>query len=150
MTSDCYPCAMNAQIDTLPPRESVAVTGYWRVAHAFNSTLAGWLVVIPRSHVGAFEELPEQAAQELGVLLHRCSVALRRITGCSKSYFMFYAEAEGFTHLHIHLVPRMPDFTAEQLGPAVFSWLSAKESEWLTEADRDAFALQMRSELAPS
>ena len=34
---------------------------------------------------------------------------------------MLFAEAEGFGHLHVHVVPRMPDFESEALGPRVFA-----------------------------
>ncbi len=37
---------------------------------------------------------------------------------------MLYAEAEGFAHLHVHLVPRMPDQPEERRGPAVFGYLA--------------------------
>ena len=35
---ECYPCAMNALVGDLPPRESIVVETGWRLAHAFNST----------------------------------------------------------------------------------------------------------------
>ena len=49
---------------------------------------------------------------------------------------MLFAEAEGFGHLHVHVVPRMPDFEPEVLGPRVFAYLSDDESTWIPEAGR--------------
>ncbi len=43
MVAGCYPCEMNARIDDLPPRERVHAEGGWRIAHAFNVSLPGWL-----------------------------------------------------------------------------------------------------------
>jgi len=50
--------------DTLPPREDVVNTDHWRVAHAFNSTLPGWLVLLPTRHFATFTELTPEAADE--------------------------------------------------------------------------------------
>ena len=51
----CFPCDQQAAI-SLPPREDVVHTDHWRVAHAFNSTLPGWLVLLPTRHVASFTE----------------------------------------------------------------------------------------------
>ncbi len=51
---------------SLPQREDVVHTDHWRVAHAFNSTLSGWLVLLPTQHVVSFTELTPEAADELG------------------------------------------------------------------------------------
>jgi hypothetical protein len=51
----CYSCEQNAAPDR-PPREAAVVTRYWRVVHAFNSCLAGWLVILPLRHVTALDE----------------------------------------------------------------------------------------------
>jgi diadenosine tetraphosphate (Ap4A) HIT family hydrolase len=97
--------------------------------------------------VSAVEDMTEDEAQVLGLLLHRCSRALRAVTGCMKTYFMFFAEAEGFSHLHVHVVPRMASFTEEQIGPRVFGFLARPEEEWLSEGERDDLALRLRAAL---
>jgi diadenosine tetraphosphate (Ap4A) HIT family hydrolase len=45
---DCYTCAQEALGDAAPARERIACDDVWRVAHAFNSALPGWLVLVPR------------------------------------------------------------------------------------------------------
>jgi diadenosine tetraphosphate (Ap4A) HIT family hydrolase len=92
----CLACANNDQVETLPPREAIVVTGSWRVAHAFGTSLPGWLVLLPNAHVRALHELTDDAAAELGPLLQRVSQALCDVLGCAKAYVAFYAEAEGF------------------------------------------------------
>ena len=114
---DCYSCR-TAAASSPPPREDVLHTDHWRVAHAFNSTLPGWLVVLPTRHLGAFTELTPEAATELGRLVRRLSLALEQVTGCVKTYLMQFSEAEGFSHLHLHLVPRMPDQPDDCAVPA--------------------------------
>lgn len=120
----------------------------WRVAHAFDSALVGWLVVVPQRHVTATEDLTPEEADALGPLLRTASQALRDVTGCHKSYVMFFAEGEGFAHLHVHVVPRMPWFTPEQTGPRVFHFLGRPEGERLSEAERDDVALRLRAAAA--
>ncbi len=69
------------------------------------------------------------------------------MTSCLKSYFMFFAEAEGISHLHVHLVPRMPSFTEAQTGSGVFAFLRGPEAEQVSERDRDLLALKIRAAL---
>lgn len=151
MTTDelvpgCYSCDQQA-VASLPPREDVVRTAHWRVAHAFNSTLAGWLVVLPTRHVESFTELSPEAADELGGLVRRLGVALESVTGCVKTYLMQFSEAEGFSHLHLHLVPRLADQPDDARGPRVFSYLAQDEASWLTEDERDAVAVSLRAAL---
>jgi diadenosine tetraphosphate (Ap4A) HIT family hydrolase len=143
----CFPCDQQARLPHLPPREDVVHTEHWRVAHAFDSSLAGWLVVLPTRHVAAFTDLTPEAADELGGLVRRLSKALERVTGCVKTYLMQFSEAEGFSHLHLHLVPRMADQPAEARGPRVFTYLGADEETRLPESRRDDVALRLRAVL---
>jgi diadenosine tetraphosphate (Ap4A) HIT family hydrolase len=69
------------------------------------------------------------------------------VTGCDKTYLMQFSEAEGFSHLHLHLVPRMPDHPEDTRGPRVFAYLDPVETEWLPEANRDDIALGIRAAL---
>jgi len=139
---------MTAQADDLPDRERVHMAGGWRIAHAFNSSLPGWLVLVPMLHVTAFHELSVPEAEEFGLLARQASIALQQVTGCEKTYLMLFAEAEGFGHLHVHLVPRMPDFAADVRGPNVFAFLGDDEGRWLPADDQDALARRLRAALA--
>src|SRR4051812_12353714 len=101
----------------LPPREVVAAAEYWRVAHAFDSALPGWLVLVPRRHVTAIADLSDEEAAGLGLWQLKLSRALRAVTGCVKSYVMQFAEQEGFAHVHFHLIPRLADLPGDRRGP---------------------------------
>ena len=137
---DCYSCEHNAAIDR-PPREEVVLTGHWRVVHNFDTALPGWLVLVPLEHVLAFHDLPEQAMTELGDLVGRLSRALREVTGCAKTYLMQFSEAPGFSHLHVHLVPRMPDQPEDRKGPAVFGYLAPDEPDLVPDHEMDRIAV---------
>ena len=145
--TDCYNCAMTARSD-LPPREEILRTDDWRVAHAFNTTLPGWLVLAPLRHVEAFTDLSREALTELGGLVHDLSAALAEVTGCVKTYVMQFSEAEGFSHLHVHLVPRMADQPADLRGPRVFGHLTEPGEDCLGADELDRVALAVSASLA--
>ena len=107
------------------------VAKHWRVAHAFDSSLPGWLVVLPRRHLlslvraGAAQRLTSSAR-----CLSDVSRALERVTGCLKTYVMLFAEAEGFAHLHLHVVPAdARSARIRERGPAIFARLGRPEHE---------------------
>ncbi|MFG1761067.1 HIT family protein [Micromonospora echinofusca] len=144
---DCYTCQRNRQIDALPARELVAVDEHWRVAHAFDAALPGWLVLVPRRHVASIAELTDAEAASLGTWQVRLSRALRAVTGCSKTYVMQFAEKEGFAHVHFHVVPRMPDLPDDRRGPAIFGYLGASQGQRLDELQQDEVAAALRARL---
>lgn len=115
----------------------------WRVALDFNASLEGWLVATPMRHVLALDELTAEEAAALGPLLREASIALRSVTGCRKTYVMLFAEAEGFEHLHLHIVPRMDDLPDDRRGPAVFAYLH--DPVPVSEARRDELAAALVS-----
>jgi len=120
--TECLSCIQNAWAD-LPPRERLHVGPRWRVAHAFGASLPGWLVVLPRRHVTALDQLTVEEAADLGPLLRALTAALREVLGCSKTYVALFAEAEGFAHVHFHVMPRQPDLDPGLRGPRVFGLL---------------------------
>ena len=137
----CYACRENATPDVdLPPRLRILRTAHWRVVHAFGTALPGWLVVVPTRHVLGLAELDAAEAAELGPLLADLSRALVEVVGCAKTYVMLMAEAEGFAHVHFHVVPRMPDQPAELRGPRIFGALGVPPEQQLPDAEADRLA----------
>lgn len=143
---DCYSCRQEA-LGERPPREEVSLGGAWRVAHAFDTSLPGWLVAVPRRHVTAFAQLDEAEASELGPLLVALGRALAEVVGCVKTYVIQFAEAEGFSHLHVHVVPRAADLAPELHGPRVFALLGRPEAERVPVAEQDRIVVELRSVL---
>jgi len=115
----------------------------WRVAHAFGTSLPGWLVVLPRRHVIALDELTPGESADLGPLLTALTSALREVTGCSKTYIALFAEAEGFEHLHFHVIPRQPGLAADLRGPGVFGLLGGDPARHVPDPVRDEIALSL-------
>jgi diadenosine tetraphosphate (Ap4A) HIT family hydrolase len=145
--SDCFSCALNARSD-LPARERVYVGPRWRVAHALGSALPGWLVAIPRRHVLALDELTAAEAADLGPLLRDVTSALRQVTGCQKTYVALFAEAEGFGHLHFHVIPRHADLARELRGPRVFGLMGGDQAEQVPNSVVDQIVLEVAAVLS--
>jgi diadenosine tetraphosphate (Ap4A) HIT family hydrolase len=79
--------------------------------------------------------------------LRGLSAALEIVTGCVKTYLMQFSEAEGFSHVHLHLVPRMADQPEDARGPRVFGYLTENRDQWIPESERDALARALRAAL---
>ncbi|GAA3076557.1 HIT family protein [Streptosporangium carneum] len=142
ISTACHPCDREAEFDALPPRERVAFDEHWRVAHAFGTALPGWLVLVPRRHVTAVAALTDAEAAALGGWQVRLSRALHEVTGCVKTYVVQFAEAEGFGHVHFHLVPRMGDLPGEFRGPGVFGLLGRADAVSADRMDETADRLR--------
>lgn len=143
MEGECYSCRRTALAER-PPREWIVERDGWRVAHAINSALPGWLVILPLRHVESLSELDPGETAALGPLLVGATRALRQVTGCARTYVMLLAEAEGFHHLHFHVVPRMAGWPHEVQGVRVFDFLHRDPAEQLSEEAMDALALRLR------
>ena len=142
----CRACPRLAALDP-PPRERIAATQRWSLAHAFNANLEGWLVLLPLRHVVAIDELDEDEAAELGPLLRGASAALRAVVGCDKTYVLQLAESEGFQHVHFHVVPRGRDLPDAYVGPSVFGLLGNPSLDVVAPERMDALALALRAHL---
>jgi diadenosine tetraphosphate (Ap4A) HIT family hydrolase len=99
-------------------------------------------VIVPLRHISSPDEMTDEEAEALGRLIRDASVALKRTTNCEKTYVMMFAEAEGFSHVHFHLVPRMSDLPDERQGPRIFAYL--KETP-LSFAAQDEIAQNVRN-----
>jgi diadenosine tetraphosphate (Ap4A) HIT family hydrolase len=145
--AECFPCEWNALLDELPARERIVVHEGWRLAHAFNTSLPGWLVLVPLRHVESFAELSGDEATAFARLAHASSAALQEVVGCAKTYVMILGEEKGFAHLHAHLVPRMPDIPDDLKGTFIFRLLGGPEPEWVSEDERDRLAHELRARI---
>ena len=135
--TQCYTCRQNANRAKLPVRDRVFDDGVWRVAHAFDSALQGWLVVVPLRHTTGLHELNEAEELGLGPLLRRLTAALVSVTGCRKTYVILLAEAPGFEHVHFHVVPRAPELPSGLRGTGIFEYLKRPKEEQLPAQEMD-------------
>jgi diadenosine tetraphosphate (Ap4A) HIT family hydrolase len=142
--SDCLPCYNNAlEPSELPPRERVYDDGLWRVAHAFNSALPGWMVVVARRHITSLAETTPEEAAALGPLLRGLSQSLAQVVQAQKCYVLFLAESEGFEHVHIHVIPRRADMPEDHRGSRVFDYVKQPQEEWVAPEEMDRIAREV-------
>lgn len=142
----CLTCNLLRRRDTgaAPLWDSIHRTAYWDLVHSYNTSLPGWLVLVARRHVAAIDELSDEEAAELGVLLRRVSAALRDATGCAKTYVVQFAEQAEHPPVHFHVIPRLADQPVERRGPAVFGYLGVAEAERVSEERMNAIAAAVR------
>jgi len=141
----CKTCELVANRDAgqAPFWDSFHRTPYWDVVHNNNTTLPGWLVLVARRHVAAIDELTEEEAEEVGVLVRRTSVALKKVTGCVKTYVVQFAEHPDHHHVHFHVIPRMADIPAERRSTNVFGYAPAPGEERVSETVMNDIATQV-------
>lgn len=117
----------------------------WDVAHSYDTSLPGWLVLIARSHITSIDQLTDIEAVELGQLIRRTSIALKEVTGCVKTYVIQFAEKEEHPHVHFHVIPRMANQPSDRNGPQIFAYLGVPEEERVSEEVMNNIALRVRN-----
>lgn len=101
----------------------------------------GHLLVVPRRHVADFAGLDEAEASEIGTLMQRASLALKK-SGAERVYVATIGHS--FDHLHVHLLPRWPGTPPEVPWHSVDDWSGARRVNFDEAA---AFATQLKAQL---
>lgn len=145
---NCQSCALirRRDVGAAPLWDAILRTDHWDIVHADSSSIEGWLVLALRRHAVSVAELTEAEAAELGPLLRRLSIALRRVTGCVKTYVVQFAEHPDHQHVHVHLVPRAADLPDDAKGVGIFSRLGVAEDDQVPPDRKDAFAEALRAD----
>jgi diadenosine tetraphosphate (Ap4A) HIT family hydrolase len=98
--------------------------------------------VLPRRHVTALDQLTVEEAADLGPL-RALTGAPREVLCCSKTYVALFAEAEGFAHIHFHVMPRQPDLDPGLRGPRVFGLLGGDPASHVPAQVMDEVAISV-------
>ena len=147
--TECMSCKLTRRRDEgdAPLWDSIYRSEYWDVAHAYNTSYLGWLVLIVRRHIEALDEMTFAEAADLGALIREASLALKRHIGCQKTYVLQFAESPDHPHVHFHIVPRMPDQAPDDIAYRVMRRLGVRLTERCDEAEMNALALVIRGQL---
>lgn len=142
----CLTCELIARRDAgiAPLWDSIHRARSWDVVHSYNTSLPGWLVLVAHRHVEAIDELTDEEAAELGVLLRYTSAALREVTGCVKTYVVQFAEAAEHPHVHFHVIPRMAGQPEVRRSTGIFGYLGVPEAERVDEERMNEIAGRVR------
>lgn len=98
-------------------------------------------------HIESVDELTEHEAAELGILIRRVSLSLKRVLGCMKTYVIQFAEARQHPHVHFHIVPRMADQPAERRSAKIMGYLGVSQEESVSEERMNGICSEIRMSL---
>ena len=113
--------------------------------HSYNTALPGWLVLVVRWCIEAIDELTDDESVELGRLIRRVSIALKQVTGCTKTYAIQFAEAQDHPHVHLHIVPRMETQPENRRSTKIFEYLGVPENERATKVEMNQISTRSKA-----
>lgn len=140
---ECKSCESFLGKISLTPIPTIFESDCWRVQHIDNTSIKGWLVVALKRHAAALHELSDQEWEELGELQKVIVRGLHSILKTQKEYILQLAEANGFNHVHFHLVPVMEDMSRELRGANIFNAHGPAVIPSLQGGDLDEFGVQL-------
>lgn len=123
-------------------------TALWDVAHCYETSLPGWLVLIVRRHIASLDELTVSEAGELGQLIRDTSSAIKAVTGCIKTYVIQFAESPAHPHVHFHIIPRMANLPENDRSTQIFKYLGVPEEESVSEEVMNGIGEKVRAILS--
>ena len=132
---------------TAPLWDCIYRASCWDVAHCYETSLPGWLVLVARRHIGSLSELTDLEAVELGQLIRNVSTALKDITDCQKTYVLQFAESPNHPHVHFHIIPRMANLPEDHRGIQIFKYLEVPEEERVSQEAMNNIGLKVRERL---
>ncbi len=141
---DCTACQLNNERFSKSIAENIFENDYWRVMHAFNTSLLGWLVIGALRHIETLADMKPEEALSLGELIRKTSKAIQTITGAEKAYSIMFSDKPDFSHVHFHIVPRHKDLPLEQRGSNIFQFLNVTDNLIVPLEQRNQFAAQIR------
>jgi diadenosine tetraphosphate (Ap4A) HIT family hydrolase len=142
---ECLTCKSISGEQPISPAPRIFEGQYWLVDHAYPCKLTGWLVLVLKQHAEALHKLSSEEFTEMGDLLGRAVKALKNVVGSEKEYVMCFAEAEGFQHIHVHIVPKASDLPEELRGPGVFAMLKVSPEDAVPPDELRAFCDTLRN-----
>ena len=129
----------------ISPGPTIYEGRFWLVEHAYPCQFKGWLVLVLKRHVEALHDLAGEEFVELAELQAQFAKLLRKELGCEKEYSACFAEAEGFHHVHFHLVAKPAGLPDDLRGAWIFSMLKVEENDAVSREEIAAFCEQMRA-----
>lgn len=130
---DCLSCKSNIGIKRISPGIQIFESEYWIVEHAYPCSLEGWLVIVLKRHCEEFHKLSKEEFLDLSFVQSKVISTIHQYFQSEKEYIFCFAEAEGFKHIHFHVVPKTKDFDPQFTGAKVFHYLKAPKENWVSK-----------------
>ena len=130
---DCISCQAIRASKRINKVPRVMETKNWVVEHGYPTSIRGWMVIMPKRHVVAVHELTRDEMEEFGDLLQAVCLGQHELYETEKEYFVQYSEGEGYSHLNIHIVPRLEKWPDAMKGFGVFSGIGENIQNPITE-----------------
>src|SRR3954469_15960083 len=106
----------------------------WVLRPASPPGVPGWMMMIPRRHVGGPAHFDDREARAFGPALRHFERVLERVTGALRIYTA--ALGESHPHFHAHMVPRYATMPRDARAWSVFALQRAVAASELTVAPR--------------
>lgn len=145
---ECFSCLSNSGERRISPGPTIFEGDFWVVEHAYPCGMKGWLVLVLKRHAEALQELSADEFRELAELQQRTAKVLHAELDCLKEYLACFAEAEHFSHVHIHVIARRHDLAQELRGPGIFRMLKVTEAEAVAPDEIKEFCERLREAFA--
>ncbi|MDW3652700.1 MAG: HIT domain-containing protein [Bacteroidia bacterium] len=129
----CLSCKSNEGIKRISPGVQIFESEYWLVEHAYPCSLEGWLVIVLKRHCEEFHNLSREEFLELSHVQLAVIKAIHQYFHSEKEYIFCFAEAEGFKHIHFHVVPKTKDFDTQYQGAKVFHYLKTPKEKCVSQ-----------------
>lgn len=142
---ECLSCRSISGEKRISPGPFIHEGAYWLVDHAYPTSHLGWLVIVLKRHAEALHELSRAEFAELAEIQYRLAQVMHQDAQIEKEYMMLFAEAPGFSHIHIHFVPKPTNLPAELKGPSIFTLLKVDEEHAVPPDTIRAFCEDFRA-----
>lgn len=77
----------------------------WLITHGpLDSQILGYVYIEPKRHVEEWGQFTDEELSELGPLIKKTEIALKKVLPIDRLYSVTISEA--VRHLHVHLIPR--------------------------------------------
>ncbi len=144
---NCLSCQSIQGKIRLSKAPRILETNYWVVETPTPISVKGWVILAIKRHCIAIHELTTEEMVELGKLSHIICQALHSIMKTEKEYLIQFSESDGFPHLHLHIVARMPEWPEALMGPRVMKAMGDWAENPISTEEATALALEMREYL---
>lgn len=144
---ECLSCKSISGERRISPGPTIHDGRFWLVEHAYPCALKGWLVLVLKRHAEALHEVSMEEFVELGQLQERFAKLLRQELGNEKEYSACFAEAEGFHHIHFHLVAKPYNLSNDLVGTRIFSMLKPSDGKLVPRDEIEKLCYSLKAEV---